>query len=55
MNSDDCIKSTANDALASKKYFLLSHATQLGYFHDPFVRLFTSDSQKRLPLINRGY
>ncbi|CEP10343.1 hypothetical protein [Parasitella parasitica] len=47
--SDDIVRGTNDDATVSR----LS-ATDLGYFQDPFVKLFVKKPTRRSPIINRG-
>lgn len=51
INQDDIIRSTDNDAAASR----LS-AVEAGYLQDPFAKLLSTNqnTSKRLPLMNRG-
>ena len=48
--SISCPEDTSDEATACKKC-----ASQLGYWPDPFVDLFTKGTHKRSPEINRGY
>ncbi|KAI8646395.1 leucine carboxyl methyltransferase 2-like protein [Parasitella parasitica] len=49
LTSDDVVRGTNDDATVSR----LS-AANLGYFHDPFVKLFVKKPTRRSPIINRG-
>ena len=47
---DKAVIATAFEALNTKLY-----SSNLGYFKDPFIKLFTKDKPKKmLPIINRG-
>ncbi|KAK2739656.1 carboxy methyl transferase for protein phosphatase 2A [Myotisia sp. PD_48] len=48
--NDKVVQETDNDASVSRR-----SAVELGYLHDPYAKLFTSDADvRRYPIINRG-
>tara|TARA_B110000285_G_C15014597_1_gene558340 strand:+ start:93 stop:323 length:231 start_codon:yes stop_codon:yes gene_type:complete len=46
---DQAVMATSNDALVTKV-----HASGLGYFEDPYSKLFLAKKRKMYPIINRG-
>ena len=49
-NKDQTVQETNDSSILSK-----ASIVELGYFNDPFLKLFTTKAVRRAPLIHRGY